>query len=66
MGSNTSLNGIDLYGEELYITTSTYTGSNNEILAVTRINIDYAEGYKNKLWRFFLNRNQFVSQGYKK
>jgi len=47
------LNGIDLCGNELYILSNSSSDVNREIVATPRINIDYAEEYKNKLWRFF-------------
>ena len=49
----TSLNGIDLCDNELYIISKSSSDVNKEIVATPRINIDYAEEYKNKLWRFF-------------
>ncbi len=33
-----------------------------EIIASKRINIDYAEEYKDKLWRFYIKNNAFVSK----
>ncbi len=61
MGIDTSLNGADLCGNELYIV-STKDKVNNEIKVAKRINIDYAEDYKDKLWRFYLKGNLFVSR----
>jgi len=55
MGIDTSLNGTDLCGDELYIKSSDSKNINNEIVAAKRINIDYAEEYSEKLWRFFFN-----------
>ena len=65
MNINTSLNGIDLCGDEIFITNQTGLMSNEEIVAAPRINIDYAEEYRDKLWRFLINGNAFVSKGYK-
>jgi DNA-3-methyladenine glycosylase len=62
---NTSLNGIDLCKNELYIMSNKSVDINKEIIATPRINIDYAEEYKNKLWRFFLKGNEFISGNYK-
>lgn len=59
---DTLLNGIDLRGDELYITKD--KDLKNEIVATPRINIDYAEEYKDKPWRFILKGNGFVSRGY--
>ena len=66
MNINTSLNGIDLCGDEIFITNQTGLRSNEEIVAAPRINIDYAEEYRDKLWRFLLKGNAFISKGYKR
>lgn len=55
MDIDTSLNGIDLCGDELFIT-SGKTFNDDEILSAPRVNIDYAEEYKDKKWRFFLKK----------
>ncbi len=65
MNINTSLNGIDLCGDEVFITNQSGLRSNEEIIAAPRIHIDYAEEYRDKLWRFLLRGNAFVSKGYK-
>ena len=62
---NTTLNGIDLCKNELYIMSNNSVDINKEIMATPRINIDYAEEYKDKLWRFFLKDNEFISGNYK-
>lgn len=61
----TTLNGIDLCKNELYIMSNNGTDINREIIATPRINIDYAEEYKDKKWRFFLKGNGFISGNYK-
>ena len=65
MNINTSQNGIDLCGDEVYITNQDGLMSNEEIVATPRIHIDYAEEYRDKLWRFLLWGNAFVSKSYK-
>ena len=65
MNINTSLNGIDLCGNEVFIASQANLRSNEEIVAAPRIHIDYAEEYRDKLWRFLLKGNAFVSKGYK-
>jgi DNA-3-methyladenine glycosylase len=60
MDIDTSINGIDLCGDELFITSGKII-NDSEILIAPRINIDYAEEDKDKLWRFFLKDNEFVS-----
>jgi len=56
-------NRVDLVtSEEIFITED----SNIDKFEVTeskRINIDYAEDYKDKLWRFHIKDNKFVSKG---
>jgi DNA-3-methyladenine glycosylase len=63
MDIDTSLNGIDLCGDELFITLGNGLRSDEKIMATKRIHIDYAEEYKDKPWRFLLNGNEFVSKG---
>ena len=60
---DTSLNGIDLLGDEVFI----IAGEENlkeEIVATPRVNIDYAKEDKDNPWRFILKGNGFVSRGY--
>ena len=56
------LNNYDLInGNKLYVEKP----SNNieyEIKKDKRVNIDYAEEYKDKLWRFYIKDNSFVSK----
>lgn len=33
-----------------------------EVVAAKRVGVDYAEEYKDKLWRFYLKNNRFVSK----
>ncbi len=54
-----SLSGKDLFGKELYIEDN--EDNNFEIVADKRVNIDYAEEYKDKLWRFYIKENKYVS-----
>ncbi|MDK2946554.1 MAG: DNA-3-methyladenine glycosylase [Geotoga sp.] len=57
---DTSLDGIDLLNNSvLYIQDNL---SNHEIVASKRINIDYAGEYANKLWRFYIKDNKFISK----
>jgi DNA-3-methyladenine glycosylase len=60
MNIDTSINGIDLCGDELFITSGKKI-NDSEILIAPRVNIDYAEEDKDKLLRFFLKDNEFVS-----
>lgn len=55
-----SLNGCDLNNnDQLYIIDN--NKNNFEIESAARINIDYAEEYKNKKWRFYIKGNTFIS-----
>jgi len=60
MGIGRELNGIDLCGNELYICDSPIQPFN--IMTSPRINIDYAEEYRNKPWRFYIQDNKYVSK----
>ncbi len=65
MGIDTSINGIDLCGNELFITPRAGLKVYEGIVATKRIHIDYAEEYKDKPWRFFVKGNEFVSKNYR-
>ena len=54
-----SLSGKDIFGKELYIEDNKC--DNFEIVEDKRINIDYAEEDKDKLWRFYIKDNKYVS-----
>jgi len=54
------LNGYDMVnGGKLYILDS---DEKVEVVTDKRINIDYAEEYRDKLWRFYIKDNSFVSR----
>ncbi|MBM7624965.1 DNA-3-methyladenine glycosylase [Sporohalobacter salinus] len=56
------LDGHDLVvGDKLYIEKEE-NKQDYEIIPSKRINIDYAEEYKDKLWRFYIKGNSFVSK----
>ena len=57
--------GADLCGDEIYILDKPLP-ENTEIRVSPRINIDYAEEYRDVLWRFFLADNRFTSKVPKK
>ena len=57
-----SLNGYDLVnGEEMYIVKGDKKEVALKIVVSKRINIDYAEDYVDKLWRFYIKDNPYVS-----
>jgi len=56
-----SLHGCDLVkSNKLYLLDQ----ENNDfkVVAAPRVNIDYAEEYKDKLWRFYIRGNKFISK----
>ena len=57
------LYGADLCGDELYILDEGF--SDVKAAASTRIGIDYAGEYRKKLWRFFVEGNEYVSRAKK-
>jgi len=61
---NKSLNGENLItSKKLYLATNTQEKiTPKQIKKAKRIGIDYAGQYKNKLWRYYLKDNLFVSQ----
>ncbi len=59
LGIDTSLNGIDLCGDEVFITKG--EDLKQQVMATPRININYAEEDRNKPWRFLIKGNEFVS-----
>lgn len=56
-----SLNGEDLCKDKLYIFQDE-TEKKFEMVATTRINIDYAEEAKDYPWRFYIKDNPYVSK----
>lgn len=54
-----SLSGDSVFGSHLYIIDN--DNNDSEIVEDKRINIDYAEEYKDKLWRFYIKDNKYVS-----
>ena len=59
MNIDRSLSGTDIFRKELYIEDNKC--DNFEIVEDKRINIDYAEEDKDKLWRFYIKDNKYVS-----
>ncbi|MEW9078291.1 DNA-3-methyladenine glycosylase [Terrisporobacter glycolicus] len=54
-----SLSGENIFGSKLYIEDN--TDNDFEIVQDKRINIDYAQEDKDKLWRFYIKNNKNVS-----
>ena len=58
MDIDKSLNGIDLCGNELYILSNQSLDSKEEVLSAKRVNIDYADEFKDVPWRFLLKKHE--------
>jgi DNA-3-methyladenine glycosylase len=56
------LNGYNLISEDELYLTGDNTDQDYQLVATKRINIDYAEDYKDKPWRFYHQGNPFVSK----
>jgi DNA-3-methyladenine glycosylase len=54
--------GADLCGDRLYLADDGFKVKKSDIIATPRINIEYAEEYKDKMWRWYLKGNSFVSK----
>lgn len=53
--------GNDLCGNSLYIKEHLLISPSNIVIS-PRVNIDYAEEYKDKCWRYYIKDNKFVSK----
>jgi DNA-3-methyladenine glycosylase len=60
LGINRECNGMDLCGDTLYIEEGEKEAFN--IKEAKRIGIDYAEEAKDYLWRFYIDKNKYVSK----
>lgn len=61
LGITSNDNNIDLtLGKNIWIEDDGYLP--NKITETTRVGIDYAEEFKEKLWRFYINENNNVSK----
>ena len=61
LGISTKQNGDDMFSKPLYIDEGERVES-EEIAEGKRINVDYANEWKHKPWRFYLRDNIFVSK----
>ena len=59
-----SFNGLTVYTKKhgLWIEGRAEELKSNQVVRTTRIGIDYAKGYKDKKWRFYIKGNKFVSK----
>ena len=60
LGIGRELYGEDLCGEEIYITDDGRPAP--DVKASPRINIDYAEEYRDVLWRYFADGSRYISR----
>jgi DNA-3-methyladenine glycosylase len=61
MELSTEQNGVDLCVPPLHIDNGVTMAEGN-IAQTTRVNVDYADEWKNSPWRFFIKKNAFVSK----
>ncbi len=52
----------DLCGNIVWLAKSDAEISDNQIVCAPRIGIEYADDYKDKLWRYYIKDNKFVSK----
>lgn len=57
-----SLNEVDLITSDLIYLEDQPTLSQDQIITAKRVNIDYAQEDKDKLWRFYIKDNPYVSK----
>ncbi|MBU4256827.1 DNA-3-methyladenine glycosylase, partial [Patescibacteria group bacterium] len=59
-----SFNGLLIYAKKygLWIESRDEDLKPRQIIKTTRVGVDYAGEYKNKLWRFYIKDNKFVSK----
>ncbi len=55
-------NGSDLTGNSIWIEQPGKIVHEDQIVRAKRIGIDYAEEYRDKLWRFYIKNNEYVSK----
>jgi len=61
MGLSTKQNSVDLCAPPLHIDSGVHVAE-RDIVQTTRINVDYADDWKNLRWRFIIKNNAFVSR----
>ena len=62
LGITTALNGIDLLGNEIWIEDAGDNPSADKIISSKRIGVDYAGEHAERLWRFTIKGNKWVSK----
>lgn len=62
LGITTTLTGVDLLGNEIWIEDNGNHPSDDEIISSKRIGVDYAGEHAERLWRFTMKGNLWVSK----
>ncbi|MNT80554.1 3-methyladenine DNA glycosylase [compost metagenome] len=62
MGIDKTLNAKDLCGEEIWIEDNGLIVRSDDIVAVPRVGVDYAEDHALLPWRYYIKGNKFVSK----
>lgn len=62
LGITTALTGTDLLGNTIWIEDSEFSLSANQIVSSRRIGVDYAGEHAERLWRFTIKENMWVSK----
>lgn len=62
LGITTALTEIDLLGNTIWIEDSEFSLSANQIVSSRRIGVDYAGEHAERLWRFTIKENMWVSK----
>jgi DNA-3-methyladenine glycosylase len=62
MGIDKGLNAKDLCGEEIWIEDNGLIVRSEDIVAVPRVGVDYAEDHALLPWRYYIKGNKFVSK----
>jgi DNA-3-methyladenine glycosylase len=60
MGISRAQNKTNLTAPPFYVDDAALISQDN-ILETTRVGVDYSGDWKNKLWRFYIRENSFVS-----
>lgn len=55
------LNGQSVYGNQIWIAKGPEVIKRKNIKKAKRVGVDYADMYKNKLWRYYLKNNKYIS-----
>jgi DNA-3-methyladenine glycosylase len=62
LGITTQFYGEDLWGERIWISPPKKSAEGFETISAKRVGINYAEEYADKLWRYYIQSNPYVSR----